>query len=103
MKAMTVFLPDDIEGHEGDIRFFLDSMIRKLSANSHKGWVSKHDVAKMCGLMDGECAEFMTALAAEGQFEAFMEAVDIANMALLSGIAVSKQTREEFDQCKPHS
>lgn len=100
MKAMTIFLPESMEEHEGDIRFFVDSMLRKLAASAHKGWVSKHDVRKMAQLLDGEREELGYAINTESQFEAFMEAADVANMALLLGVAVSKQTRQEFDEGK---
>jgi NTP pyrophosphatase (non-canonical NTP hydrolase) len=101
MKAMTIFLPDSVAEHEGDIRYFVDSMVQKLAANSHKGWSTKHDVEERFQGIASESAELRQALDTENQFEAFMEAADVANMALLCGMAVIKQTRAEFDDAKP--
>lgn len=100
MGKITVHVPDVLSSHEGDIRYFFDSMVRKLAVNSHKGWVNGSDVDLMLEFLSQECQELLDARKSESQFQAIMEAVDVSNMALLCGMAISKQTRKEFDEGK---
>lgn len=99
-KTMEIILPDNIAMHEGDIRYFIDSMMRKLSVNAFKGWADKNQVANLFDGITHETGELAKAVKNEGQFDALMEAADVANMALLTGIAICKQSRHEFEESK---
>lgn len=95
---MNVHLPDVLEGQQADIKYFVDSMVRKLACNTHKGWAGPNDVPTMlAGLID-ELNELELALNTEGQFAAMMEAVDVANMAMLVAVSVLGQTKEEYNE-----
>lgn len=100
MTKMVIHLPGVVAEYEGDIRYFVDSMVKKLAVNSDKGWVTKHDVRAVRDRIQVELNELDAALQNEGQFEALMETVDVANLSLLCGMAITKQTRREFDAAK---
>lgn len=96
-KVMEIHLPDEIAHYEGDMRFFMDSMVRKMYANRHKGFGEGCTVQGMLDRLSDEVAEFQTAYHTEGQFATYMEAVDMANFCFLLGLVVSTMNRSEFE------
>lgn len=94
-KTMEIILPDEIAHYEGELRYFVDSMVRKLHANRHKGFVNGLDFEKCIAGIQGEVAELEVS---KTQFEAFMEAADVANWAFLTAVYLGRMTRPEFDE-----
>lgn len=92
---IEITLPDEIAHYEAEFRYFVDSMVRKLHTNRHKGFVQGLDFDACVSGIQGEVAELETS---KSQFEAFMEAVDIANWGFLTAVFLGRMTRPEFDQ-----
>lgn len=91
---IEITLPPEIAHYEAEFRYFVDSMVRKLHANRHKGFVDGLDFVRC---LDGIQAEIVELEMSKSQFEAFMEAVDIANWGFLTAVFLGRMTRPEFD------
>ena len=98
VKKITIEVPDEIGHYAKDVGYFMESMLRKLYLNRHKGFAEGVTVSKATELLDGEVIELKDALLFKGQFDAFFEAVDVANMALLTGLVTTRLTRNEYDK-----
>lgn len=102
---MHVQIPDEIKEYEPDLRFFFDTMVKKLHVNRHKGFCKGKRIDEMIDALEREVAEVKEALSTGSQFEAFVESADIANQAWLLGLTVIRMTRNAFDATKeeaPH-
>lgn len=98
---MKIHVPDEMKQHEPQIRFFFDLMIRKLHTNRHKGFADDADPRDLFNHMEQETDELMTALREESQFNAAMEAVDVANFCLLLAMRVLSMDVVSFNQSRP--
>jgi hypothetical protein len=94
---MKIHLPKEMLEHEPEIKFFMELMVRKLHTNRHKGFADNTTVGAQFKLLEAEILELKTALEKEGQFEAAVEAADVANVALLLGMRVLHMTRPSFN------
>lgn len=95
MARMEIILPPEIAHYEGELRYFVDSMVRKLHANRHKKFADGLNFERCLVGIEGEVAELATS---QSQFEAFMEAADVANWAFLTAVYLGRMTRPEFDE-----
>ena len=93
---MKVHIPEDIREYEPELRFFFDTMIRKLHINKHKGFAADNNPERIVKRINEEMAELRDALNNESQFEVFLEAVDVANFAWLLGVVVFRMDRDKF-------
>lgn len=97
MAEIVVTIPDDIAHYAGDLRYFMDSMVRKLHVSRHKGFaegMSVDDVLRGCNREENEFIEAVRK--SEPQFNAYMEAVDTANMWFIMALVVSRMTKPEW-------
>ena len=100
-QFIQIPIPESVAPYAHDIQAFVTYMVYKLATNRHKGWADKSDVAKMIRGAEEEMEELKEAIRAkEPQFNALMEAVDVANMMLLCGIAITLNSRVEYDAIK---
>ena len=97
---MEIHLPDEIKHYEGELRYFIDTMVRKLHTNRHKGFADGKHPVEMFNGAEGEMKELRDALLHRDQFAAFVEAADVANMVFLTGLAAVRMTRDEFDYAR---
>ncbi len=95
---MEIHLPEEIKHYEPELRFFFDNMVRKLHVNRHKGFGDGKTIKIMKSQLWGEMSELDDAMEDEGQFEAFMECVDVANQSWLLGMIMLRQTKKEFEE-----
>lgn len=82
MVEIKIMVPDEIAHHAPDLQWFVETMVRKLHINRHKD-NQDFDLPKAFKGLNGEVFELRDAIRSEGQFEAALEAVDVANMAWL--------------------
>jgi hypothetical protein len=103
MPSLTIHLPDEVAHYAPHVQYFLQTMVNKLYTNRHKGFAETTSVDNLRRGLQSEVNELITAIADEecGQFEAYVEAVDVANMSLLTGMKLIQITREEYDRSKP--
>lgn len=94
MPKVTVNLPDDMSPYADELQYFVETMIRKLHCNRHKGYTKDMNPMR---LMDLAVREIKEAHDAKGQFEFFVECADTANMAFLAAMCAIEMTRSEFD------
>lgn len=94
---MTIILPDEMEDYERELRFFFDVMVNKLYMNRHKGMGEGLTVARGMGLLVGEVNEFFGAFKGGSQASSLDELVDVANMAWLTSLVITRATRPEFE------
>lgn len=100
-KTMEIILPEEIAHYEGELRYFIDSMIRKLYVNRHKGFGEHTTFEQSLHLIQGELHELEDAASrGEAQFAAYMETVDIANTALIAALVLSRMTKDEYKKLK---
>ena len=99
-KIVEIHLPDEIAHYEGDLRYFFDSMIRKLYANRHRGFAEDADLGSLMSGLFGEIDELVAATKMESQFNAYMEAVDTAIYAFLIGLFLSRLTKRQYEELK---
>lgn len=94
---MKIHLPAEIAHYEGDLRYFVDSMVRKLYINREKGFAEGLTVERARQLLDSEIREFDTAImSGEAQFATFFEAIDVATVAFLMGLVITRMSKEEY-------
>lgn len=96
MSIIEVPVTAELEPYAADIRYFMETMVRKLHTNRHKGFAAAEMTVLRRGLMD-EIEELEKSLNYVGQFESMVEAADVANMALLIAVKVLRMTRKEFN------
>lgn len=96
MPKLCIDLPVEIEDYHPELHYFLQSMVNKLHINRHKGFADGVDLADCLELLKGEMDELKHAAVNEGQFETYMEAVDVANMSWLLGLYCLRQHKQDF-------
>lgn len=94
-NTILVPLPPEMEPFRDDLSYFFQSMVRKLHANRHKG-TSKQINLDL--LHSGLMAEIVELETAKGQFDATLEAADVANYAFLIAITIWNMTRAEWEE-----
>lgn len=97
MATLRVPLPAEMEPYKDDMEYFVSSMVRKLHVNRHKGTSKQLSVPALIKQMKVEIDELERAIDKEGQFDAPLEAADVANFAFLTAIAIWHMTREQFE------
>jgi len=95
---LQVHLPHEMEEYRGDLEYFFNTMVRKLHVNRHKGVSKELDINEQIGKMRKEIEEIEEALKNESQFDAPVEAADVANHAFLFAASVWHMTRKEFEE-----
>lgn len=98
MAVLNIPLPEELETFEPDLRYFMETMVRKLHINRHKGFAED---ATVTGLVEGladECRELYVALEEESQYESALEAVDISNMAFLIALKLWGMTKAQYEE-----
>lgn len=96
MTEITVHLPEEIAHYAGDLRYFMDSMVRKLYVSRHKGFGEGVTVSQLLKLAEAELQELYSAIAKEPQMNAYFEAVDTANMFFLVGLVLTRMTKTQY-------
>lgn len=100
-KTITVVLPEEMAHYEGELRYFFDSMVRKLFVNREKGFGEGVTFNQALALIRGELCELRNAPAnGEAQFAAYFETVDIANVAFIASLVLSRMTKNEYKELK---
>lgn len=95
---MKIHLPEEIAHYEPELQFVLDLMIRKLHINRHKGFTETETPFSLLTGLLYEYQEMKDALQDESQFAIALEAVDIANMAVLQAISALRMDKDEFEE-----
>lgn len=93
---LTISLPDELAPFEDDLEYFMNTMIRKLFINRHKGYAEGRTPADLFKGLQEEVAELARSLYNESQFEGAMEAIDVANMAFLVALRLWSMTKVEY-------
>lgn len=100
-RIMEIVLPADMAHYEGELRYFFDSMIRKLYINRHRGFADNLDFETACVLIENEYNELRDAVTnGEAQFAAYFESVDVANTAFIAGLVLSRMSKNEYKALK---
>lgn len=102
MGKITIPVPAEMAEYEDDLRYFFETMVRKLFTNRAKGFNKSFDMNALIGGMRGEILEIEKALDEEGQFDVAVEAADAANFAFLIGLASLHMTRGQFEEQRKH-
>lgn len=98
MPTITIHVPDEIAAYEHDLRYFFETMARKLHVNRHKGTSKDLDVLLLMEMAHEEIREMYSAvIEGNSQFDPPVEAVDAANMMFLAASAIWQMTRQEYD------
>ena len=92
-------LPEDLEPYVKDLEYIFQSMMYKLSMNSHKGFTNVPLVDLMTGAQE-ETAELSEAFEKGNPFKIFEEGVDVANMGLLVAIKSLEYTPRKLSREK---
>lgn len=92
----TVGLTEELSPFGNDLSYFVNTMVRKLHINRHKGFAEGVSVSELLRLLDGEVTELKKAFEEESQFNTALEAVDVANMAFLVALKVWQMTKQEY-------
>jgi len=95
---LRVPLPEELEPFRADLEYFFSTMVRKLHVNRHKGTSKILDVDSLVKAIRLETDELEKAIREEGQFDAPLEACDVANFAFLTSMAIWHMTRKDFDE-----
>lgn len=98
---MDIHVPKEIEHYEPELQMFMNLMVRKLHICREKGFGENTTVTQMFLLLSGEVDELETALIEESQFDAVMEAVDVANQAWLLALVILRASRGQFEDQRP--
>lgn len=92
-----ITIPNEMKEYADDLAYFFETMIRKLYTNRHKGFERNFDMAMLYEGIEKETVEMKKAAKEEGQFQASIEAADVANMAFLFALMCWHSTRPHFD------
>lgn len=98
MPDVTIHLPEEMRDYATDLQYFVNTMVRKLHTNRHKGTSKKLPLSIALKLARAEIKEAKQALKEQGQFEFSVECVDVANFAFLAARSAWDMTRVEFEE-----
>ncbi len=93
---IIVSIPAELVPFAADLQYFVQTMVRKLHINRHKGFAENTPVNGLLGLLHDEVLELENALGAESQFEAAIEAADVSNMAFLMALKIWQMSKQEY-------
>ena len=94
---IKIHLPDDVAEYGPDLEFFMSLMVRKLYMNRHRGWADNMSINDGLEGVAREFEEMVDAIRGESSFSAIVEAVDVANMALIVYLTLSRQIRPQYE------
>jgi hypothetical protein len=94
---LRVPLPPELEEFRAELEYFVASMVRKLHINRYKGNTNGKTIGHFATNLIDEYNELVDAMRSRGQFEVFMEAVDVANIAFLLAAKTVKMTKKEYE------
>lgn len=97
-EPLIIPLPIEMEPYRADLGYFFQTMVRKLHVNRHKGTSNTLSLDALFEGLQGEIAELEVAVAREGQFDAPLEAADVANFGFLIAQTIWHMTREQWEQ-----
>lgn len=79
---MQIHVPKELAEMEPVLEYFINTMVRKLHANRHKGNGEAH-IQNMVAGLKSETNELLEAIKNESQFNVLLEGADVANFAFL--------------------
>jgi hypothetical protein len=97
MATLTIEVPESLEPFADDFKYFVETMARKLHTNRHKGFSKNMDLNVLVNGAFNELNETVEAALSEGQFQASIEAADVANMAFLIALVCWDMNRQDFN------
>lgn len=97
MVKIQINIPDEMEPYAADLGYFVETMVRKLHTNRHKGVGNDLRPDDMLNSAQSELEEAWGALISEGQFEFAVECADLANFAFLASRSAWNLTREQYN------
>lgn len=97
---LNIYLPDELAEFKADLEYFVNTMLRKLHTNRHKGTGMGVRPDVMVARATEEIAEVWEAMGNEGQFETAVECADVANFMFLAAMSSLNMTREQFRSLK---
>lgn len=100
VTKIEVMIPMEMLPYARDLDYFFHTMVRKLYTNRHKGFEKDLDLKTLYNGIYDECNELGNAIREEGQFEATIEAVDVANMAFLVALCLWQMDRPTFEEAR---
>lgn len=98
MSDIVIPITEELEPFRNDLENFVRLMVMKLHVNRHKGFA---ETAGLDNLIDGvraETDELIRARHDESQFNAALEAVDVANMSFLFALKCLHMTKKEYKE-----
>lgn len=98
MSKICVELPKELQPFHDDLGYFIHTMVKKLYTNRHKGFSDGPSLQEKMEKLSDEVEELKGALDGEGQFAAFVEACDVANMAFLVALTAIRKTKAEYEE-----
>lgn len=98
--VLQIPLPTEMAPYKADLEYFFQTMVRKLHVNRHKGTSKELSVSTLMVGIQRELRELEQAIDKEGQFDAPLEAADIANFSFLIASTIWHMTREDFEKTR---
>lgn len=98
---ITLHLPGEIAGYEGELTFLFQMMVQKLFINRHKGFAEAMTFEDAIKLIEGETNELIRAVTkGEPHFASIAEAVDVANGGVLAALMLTRLTKPQYNALK---
>lgn len=95
-SEIKIPLTTELEPFRNDLENFVRLMVMKLHINRHKGFAESADLDSLLVGIEMETAELQRARENESQFEAALEAVDVANMSFLFALKCFQMTKKDY-------
>ena len=93
---MKIVVPDTLSPYEDDLKYFFETMAKKLHTNRHKGFTKDFELESLFRGLQDEVEELELSFFSDDQFKSAVEAVDVANFAFLIGMWCLEIERPEF-------
>lgn len=97
MAAVIINVPDDLAPFAVDLEYFVETMVRKLHVNRHKG-TSTVPLDVLQNGLNAEVEELFNAISKESQFDVGLEACDVANFAFLIALRAWSLDKQQFER-----
>lgn len=99
---MIVRVPSTVMGLSNEFRDFVDGMLMKLAANSHKKTPTKESIPDIIKKLRAEILEFEEQFDTDKEDEnTLVELFDVANFAFLAYVALRLQGVKHASNSKP--
>jgi hypothetical protein len=99
MKTLIhVPLTPELEPFRHDLEDFFRLMVMKLHVNRHKGFAEDMGIDNLIDGIKSETNELVKARYDESQFNAALEAVDVANVSFLFALKCLQMTKREYKE-----